>query len=394
MLFSLEYLAIENNHLLGRITNCGDIAISADCAIPRKIECECCLCYGLFSTPTAYELETPCPSSELVIINSNEFSTQFSIVTEAGDFADSGTLLPGSEHRSCLSETDCYTIESCYSVIIIDNKTHEFEGSISFGYSGNQTLESGRCEIYETCNMTLQPGTHQRQLLNRLFKMYHTSDFINTTSFHYKTLCWWLEDIKTDAISNNIQRYILALLYKSTEGDKWNNNTNWLDKDKHECEWFGVRCDEYNNTINLDLASNNLNGFIPTEISELKAMKKLNLACNNLTGSISDELSKLELLEELDLSFNALRGSIPSYFKFLKSLIKLNLSSNVFTNTLPSEITHLQNIETIILSNNSFSGELPPQLSNLTMLRVFNVSNNLFQGKGNILESLTNLSKF
>ena len=291
-----DRFAIENNNLTGKIRDCGQALAIADCENPSKIYCECCRCYGLFNAPTAYEKETLCSSSELVLIDNNYNS--FDTTSEAGELIASERMLPG-QTRICIAETDCYTFTSYFYVgpIIIDNKyiTENLDSrTYNFGYSGNQTLERGACASYEICKMSLTAKSQQREMLNRLFKIYRTSDFIDKSSHHYKTLCWWLTEMKTEIISNHTQRYVLALLYESVAGERWIKNKNWLSKDKHECEWQGITCDQYLNVVNVDLSSNNLNGSIPTEIGEIKGLKKLDLASNNLLGSIPNKLSKLE----------------------------------------------------------------------------------------------------
>ena len=58
------------------------------------------------------------------------------------------------------------------------------------------------------------------------------------------------------------------LLYHSTKGTQWFNNNQWL-SDKWECLWYGVTCNKYGVVTALDLSSNNLIGFMPSEIGEL-----------------------------------------------------------------------------------------------------------------------------
>ena len=62
-----------------------------------------------------------------------------------------------------------------------------------------------------------------------------------------QALTWILEeDLGTNACNDDVvitQRYSLAALYYSTSGNDWIDNSNWLDSDTDECEWFGVDCD-------------------------------------------------------------------------------------------------------------------------------------------------------
>ena len=48
------------------------------------------------------------------------------------------------------------------------------------------------------------------------------------------------------------QRYGLATLFYSTDGEKWTNKDGWLES-KNECEWSGVICDSSSMVAKLDL---------------------------------------------------------------------------------------------------------------------------------------------
>jgi hypothetical protein len=66
-----------------------------------------------------------------------------------------------------------------------------------------------------------------------------------------------------------IQRYALATLFYSTNGDKWTENEFWLG-DGNECEWEKVSCTT--KVSRLDLMSNNLQGTLPPEIGLLSKL--------------------------------------------------------------------------------------------------------------------------
>src|SRR4051812_46640296 len=52
----------------------------------------------------------------------------------------------------------------------------------------------------------------------------------------------------------------LVALYNSTDGDNWNDNTNWLSGPVNT--WYGVTVNS-NRVTSLDLSDNNLIGTIP-----------------------------------------------------------------------------------------------------------------------------------
>jgi hypothetical protein len=79
------------------------------------------------------------------------------------------------------------------------------------------------------------------------------------------------------------QRYALAALYYSTNGDSWVENLKWLSKD-HECEWylgssgdFIGGCDEASRLSKLYFFSNNMNGSIPAELELLTNLEQMTL---------------------------------------------------------------------------------------------------------------------
>ena len=87
-----------------------------------------------------------------------------------------------------------------------------------------------------------------------------------------KALEWIKDDMinyKLEVAARVAQRYVLAILYYSTNGDEWKNSTDWLNG--HECNWKGVGCASDGEAgvmslTYLDLSNNLLNGTIPSEI--------------------------------------------------------------------------------------------------------------------------------
>jgi hypothetical protein len=67
-----------------------------------------------------------------------------------------------------------------------------------------------------------------------------------------------------------IQRYALATLYYSANGDNWDNNEFWLDNGEECGRWVTssgpLGCTDIGAAFGLDLMFNNLNGIIPPEI--------------------------------------------------------------------------------------------------------------------------------
>eukprot|EP00984_Skeletonema_dohrnii_P005472 scaffold1926_cov83-Skeletonema_dohrnii-CCMP3373.AAC.2 len=197
-----------------------------------------------------------------------------------------------------------------------------------------------------------------------------------------------------------VQRYILAVLYFSTDGNNWDscsapdniqnddicevlsrygNNIiigddgktfssgfKWLTCN-NECEWGGINCNEKNGLVNAtDVEDNGLTGFLPFEVAALPRLSAFALEQNDISGTIPSTYSDLARLVILDLDFNSLEGSLEELdLGKLKKLRQLDLNNNNLVGTLGDlgwEETSLQFLD---LSYNNFEGPIPAQIGNL-----------------------------
>lgn len=203
-----------------------------------------------------------------------------------------------------------------------------------------------------------------------------------------------------------IQRYVMALFYFATNGDRWNEcssgTTGTLCSYAHrfldsasECTWAGVTCDngvitkiEFGKkywlcTLSIfvpgeshkKLASfvcswvedNNLAGYIPSEISFLVELQALNLERGLLSGHIPSSLGRLTKLRELDLDNNILSGSIPHELSGAPQLWLLDLNDNFLSGDIDA-LQNMPSLKYVQLHSTSVSGTVPSSLGDLEEL--------------------------
>lgn len=196
---------------------------------------------------------------------------------------------------------------------------------------------------------------------------------------------WLLQDLTSPGAllateQSKLQRYALATVYYSTNGDGWmrrpeNNHEHdydheseesedswpWLTLD-HECEWGGVSCNFDDTITALLLPRTYMSGPIPAEISLLSALASLNLSQNHLPSSIPTELGVLTKLHTLILLENHLTGLIHDEFGQLTRLVELNLAHNKLSGSIPTEFGLLTMIERMDLKDNLLTGDIPSEL--------------------------------
>ena len=187
----------------------------------------------------------------------------------------------------------------------------------------------------------------------------------------------------------------LEALYRSTDGDNWINNLNWM-SDKPLSDWHGVFVNDGGRVFQVALWSNNLHGSLPSELGLLSELTYLALNNSKLTGRIPSTIGNLTKLEDLVLFFNQLEGPIPTEFGQLTNLRSLELTGNQLSGELPISLSNLVNLEEIGIADNQFIGTLPSELGLLKKLKSISAHKNKFNGpiptSWSGMSSLTSLS--
>jgi len=165
------------------------------------------------------------------------------------------------------------------------------------------------------------------------------------------------------------QRFALATLYYSTDGDRWTDNTGWLAYGEvNECDWFSSSKFWTASSLNSSTstwrqqANDTMNEDGPCD--EFGIYRDLSLHDNNLGGSLPEELSLLRGLQVIELSNNDISKTIPTSLESLSRLEYLNLAANMFTGLLPSKFS--KNLHRLAVSYNSINGTVPTEFGSLT----------------------------
>ena len=217
---------------------------------------------------------------------------------------------------------------------------------------------------------------------------------------------WLAQDKVDNGISWSgyelLQRYVLRVLYHSTNGDNWDGindvSTTWF-RASSVCQWPDVdRSNLYcfgngQQVDHIDLvAFQNVQGTIPEEIGLLTALTMLLLTDKQLTGTIPSQLGQLTLLELLWLDRNQLTGTIPSQLGLLTALTYLELDVNRLTGTMPAQLGQLTALTWLDFGSNQLTRTIPTQLGQLTALSYFALYDNRLTGTIPLdLTQLTNL---
>ena len=150
-------------------------------------------------------------------------------------------------------------------------------------------------------------------------------------------------------------RAVLSTFYVEMSGILWDKPYNWK-SGASLSEWYGVTTDANGRVTKLELADNQVLGYLPDELGELEKLEVLDLSGNLLIGVIPPELGNLTNLKVLDFNSNLLEGPIPPELGNLTNLEVLNLEWNLLEGRFPQELGNLKNLQVLRVAGFIFGG--------------------------------------
>jgi len=191
--------------------------------------------------------------------------------------------------------------------------------------------------------------------------------------------------IEEYSLQRKLQRFVLATVYYSTNGEEWSKQDNWMSYNHHECEWYsdlpmGIVCSDDMYQI-LSLSDNDVNGVIPDELWHLTSLVAVGFYKQSLMGTISKSIGRMANLEHLALHDLSKSGSIPSELGSISQLAFLDLGMNDLLSTIPTELANISILRYLSLNDNSLTSTIPTELGALDRLEDLILLSNLLEGK-------------
>ena len=110
----------------------------------------------------------------------------------------------------------------------------------------------------------------------------------------------WLVNasVLSEELCNRSDRAVLAALYEAAGGSGWTNVSGWPDGPADSR--YGIKTDDSNRVVAINLSDNGLSGTLPDELGDLALLEELQLGGNpGLSGRLPYTLARIDMLRAL-----------------------------------------------------------------------------------------------
>lgn len=183
-----------------------------------------------------------------------------------------------------------------------------------------------------------------------------------------------------DLSRNEFTSSLPSWLFKLSSLSYLDLNNNYLE-DRVKDDFSNLNSLQY-----IDLSSNPfIGGTLPRSLGKLCGLKSLDLSFNNISGELTEFFHGFSScanssLELLDLGYNQLSGFLPDTLGNLKNLKFLMLEQNSFLGSIPNTIGNLLAMEKVFIANMKMNGTIPESIGQLSRMTILDLSENSWTG--------------
>ena len=169
------------------------------------------------------------------------------------------------------------------------------------------------------------------------------------------------------------EKEVVQDIYKSTNGRQWYEASGWNSSTNEISHrfWYGITCHDNTSYIkSIVLPSNNLDGFLPSNIWKIRNLFSLcTLGNPRLQGRIGDFLfGNMSKLFIISFKTTSISGDIPKDIVKLTSLqfiLGCPMNGEGFSGRLPENTGNMTELRVLCLGGSNLTGEIPGSISRL-----------------------------
>lgn len=239
----------------------------------------------------------------------------------------------------------------------------------------------------------------------------------------FSTMSQPAEEMTFEAINTLMTRYVLAVMYFSLDGFRWDYvgvqaKSEWLESTLSHCDWAFIDCNRDEEVTGFFTGGGipngyrdgnvNMRGSLPLEMRFFTKLKRIRMPGNNIkdisalsasmaseseTGLITidfggnlnlvddDPIYRFTNIDTFSLTDIRLRGTLPPEISRITTLLSISIGLNEFTGTISNEFANAPGLKNIFFPGNNFEGDLMNLFSgHESKLEYVDLTGNQFSG--------------